>query len=388
MCIMGNQQLSWPQRGKLWLRLGIRLVLAALAVGLVCSMGRFLFALTAPFVFALLFAAALNPAIRWLQRRLGWSRPLLTLLVLLLLLGSVGGALWLVGYAAAGELISLSQNWDQILQRMTELAEELKLFAARLWDMLPVSLAGTGEDLVGELVVSLQSTIGPLLQGFAQMITNKAVALPSFLLALVIFLMALYFLTADYPYLRTWAVQHTSASVTRFFSQVKQTALAAFGGYLKAELMLSVGVFFILLVGFILTRQSYGLLLALGLAVLDFIPIVGAGTVMVPWAVIALFTRDYVTAVNLMLIWGVIALFRRVMEPKFVGNQTGLSPILSLFSIYVGMKIAGVLGMILGPICTLVLLNLAALGIFDGIKADLSAAAADIAAILRERPGE
>ena len=385
---MGNQQLSWPQRGKLWLRLGIRLALAALAVGLLCSMGRFLFSLTAPFVFALMAAAALNPAIRWLQRRLGWSPPLLTLLVLLLLLGSVGGALWLVGYAAAGELISLSQNWDQILQRMTELAEELKLFAARLWDMLPVSLAGTGEDLVGELVVWLQSTIGPLLQGFAQMITNKAVALPSFLLALVIFLMALYFLTADYPYLRTWAVQHTSASVTRFFSQVKQTALAAFGGYLKAELMLSVGVFFILLVGFILTRQSYGLLLALGLAVLDFIPIVGAGTVMVPWAVIALFTRDYVTAVNLMLIWGVIALFRRVMEPKFVGNQTGLSPILSLFSIYVGMKIAGVLGMILGPICTLVLLNLAALGIFDGIKADLSAAAADIAAILRERPGE
>ena len=384
---MGNQQLSWPQRGKLWLRLGIRLVLAALAVGLVCSMGRFLFALTAPFVFALLFAAALNPAIRWLQRRLGWSRPLLTLLVLLLLLGSVGGALWLVGYAAAGELISLSQNWDQILQRMTELAEELKLFAARLWDMLPVSLAGTGEDLVGELVVWLQSTIGPLLQGFAQMITNKAVALPSFLLALVIFLMALYFLTADYPYLRTWAVQHTSASVTRFFSQVKQTALAAFGGYLKAELMLSVGVFFILLIGFVLTRQSYGLLLALGLAVLDFIPIVGAGTVMVPWAVIALFTQDYVTAVNLMLIWGVIALFRRVMEPKFVGNQTGLSPILSLFSIYVGMKIAGVLGMILGPICTLVILNLAGLGIFDGIRADLSAAAADIAAILRERPG-
>ncbi len=384
---MGNQQLSWPQRGKLWLRLGIRLALAALAVGLLCSMGRFLFSLTAPFVFALMAAAALNPAIRWLQRRLGWSRPLLTLLTLLLLFGLVGGALWLVGYTVAGELLSLAQNWDQILLRLEELVGELEQLAARLWAMLPVSLAGTGEDLMGALVAWLQSTIGPLLQGLAAVVTNKAVALPSFLLALVIFLMALYFLTADYPYLRTWAVQHTSASVTRFFSQVKQTALAAFGGYLKAELMLSVGVFFILLIGFVLTRQSYGLLLALGLAVLDFIPIVGAGTVMVPWAVIALFTQDYVTAVNLMLIWGVIALFRRVMEPKFVGNQTGLSPILSLFSIYVGMKIAGVLGMILGPICTLVILNLAGLGIFDGIRADLSAAAADIAAILRERPG-
>ena len=384
---MGNQQLSWPQRGKLWLRLGIRLALAALAAGLLCTMGRFLFSLTAPFVFALMAAAALNPAIRWLQRRLGWSRPLLTLLTLLLLFGLVGGALWLVGYTVAGELLSLAQNWDQILLRLEELVGELEQLAARLWAMLPVSLAGTGEDLMGTLVAWLQSTIGPLLQSLAAVVTNKAVALPSFLLALVIFLMALYFLTADYPYLRTWAVQHTSASVTRFFSQVKQTALAAFGGYLKAELMLSVGVFFILLIGFVLTRQSYGLLLALGLAVLDFIPIVGAGTVMVPWAVIALFTRDYVTAVNLMLIWGVIALFRRVMEPKFVGNQTGLSPILSLFSIYVGMKIAGVLGMILGPICTLVILNLAGLGIFDGIRADLSAAASDIAAILRERPG-
>ena len=120
---------------------------------------------------------------------------------------------------------------------------------------------------------------------------------------------------------------------------------------------------------------------------MDFIPIIGAGTVMVPWAFVALFTGDFTAAVELMAIWGVIALFRRVMEPKFVGNQTGLSPILSLFSIYVGMKIAGVLGMILGPICTLVILNLAGLGIFDGIRADLSAAAADLAAILRERPG-
>src|SRR5699024_7311794 len=117
-----------------------------------------------------------------------------------------------------------------------------------------------------------------------------------------------------------------------------------------------------------------------------FIPIIGAGTVMVPWAVIALFTRDYSTAIEMMVIWGIIAMFRRVMEPKFVGDQTGLSPILSLVSIYVGMRLAGVLGMVFGPILLLVLLNLAGMGMLRGIRLDVEAAARDIAAILSQRP--
>lgn len=168
----------------------------------------------------------------------------------------------------------------------------------------------------------------------------------------------------------------------RFCGQVRTTALAAFGGYLRAELLLSVGVFAILAVGFVVTRQSYALLLALGLSVLDFIPIVGSGTVMVPWAVIALFLGDYPAAIRMMAIWGVIAMFRRVMEPKFVGDQTGLSPILSLVSIYVGMRLAGVWGMILAPILVLVCQNLAQIGLFSGVRRDLSTAADDIAAIL------
>ena len=101
-----------------------------------------------------------------------------------------------------------------------------------------------------------------------------------------------------------------------------------------------------------------------------------------------LYGRTDADAAWVMVIWGAVAMFRRVAEPKFVGNQTGLSPILSLISIYVGMKLAGVAGMILGPIVTLVALNLLGLGLLDGWKADLRAALEDIRAILgrREEP--
>ena len=116
---------------------------------------------------------------------------------------------------------------------------------------------------------------------------------------------------------------------------------------------------------------------------LDFIPIIGSGTVMVPWAVVDIIVGDYTHAVQLMVIWGIIALFRRLGEPKILGDQTGLSPILSLVGIYVGMLVGGVLGMIVGPLLLLVLINLAKLGIFSSVMGDLSMAASDVAAILK-----
>lgn len=379
-------QLTWRQRGWLWLRLGIRLALVLLAGWLLLRFGRPALSLFAPFVAALIAAALLNPLVKWCQRRVGWSRQALTLLLLLLLFGLLGAVLGVLGYAVGNELVSLAQNWDKLLDSLQSALDQTEELFARLLALVPPQIVETVEAAGDELVAWLNQVTSEALGNFAASAGQKAMGVPSLLVALVIFVMATYFLTADYPYLRTQAVQSVDEGVLRFLSQVRATVLGAFGGYLKAELLLSVGVFFILLAGFLITRQPYGLLLALGLAVMDFIPIIGAGTVMVPWAVIALFTGAYHTAVQMMVIWGVIVLFRRVAEPKFVGDQTGLSPILSLIGIYVGMKAAGVPGMVLGPILLLVVLNLKAMGMFRGVELDLAAAAKDIAGILSQRP--
>lgn len=312
----------------------------------------------------------------------------MTLLLLLLLFGAVGAAIGLLVYSAGNELVSLAQNWDGLLTSFQGAVDQLEELFARLLTLVPPQILETVETTAQRLVDWLNQVVPAALTDLAGMAGQKALRVPGVVMALVFFVMATYLLTADYPYLRTRAIQHMDEGLLDFLSQVRATALGAFGGYLRAEVLLSVGVFFILLAGFLITRQPYSLLLALGLAVLDFIPILGAGTIMVPWAVIAFFTRDYPAAIRLMVIWGVIAMFRRVMEPKFVGDQTGLSPILSLVSIYVGMKLAGVLGMILGPIVLLVLLNLAGMGMFRGLRLDLTAAARDISAILSERPDE
>lgn len=381
---MDSQQLSWRQRGNLWFRLAIRFVLVLLAILILKLFGRPLLSLFAPFLLALITAAILNPLVKRLQKALGWGRGPLSLLLLLLLFGLVGGAMVLLAYAAVSELISLAQNWSGLLDSLQTTMDQVEALFSNLWSLIPQQVTEFINDTFTSFFDWFKEAATQWLTGFGSTVGEKAMGLPSFVIALVIYIMAAYLLTADYPYLRSRAAQHMDDGLLHFLGQVRTVALGAFGGYLKAELFLSVGVFFILLAGFTLIRQPYGLLLALALAVLDFIPIVGAGTVMVPWAFIALFVGDFAAAAELMIIWGIIALFRRVMEPKFVGDQTGLSPILSLVSIYVGMKLGGVVGMILGPILLLVLLNLAGMGMFHGLRLDLVAAARDIAAILSQ----
>lgn len=383
---MEERKLTWPERGKLWARLGIRLALLVLALWLLWAVGLPLLSLFAPFVAALITAAILHPLIRLLQRRLGVPRKFSTLLILLLLFGLLGAGIGYLAYAGGLELVALVQNWNGLLESLQSTLDQIEGMSARLWTLVPPQLTASVESVTQGFMEWLSNAVPNLLNAAVEYTTDKARGVPDFVVALIIYIMACYMLTVDYPYLRSQAAQHTHERLLRFLKQVRDTALAAFGGYLRAEFLLSVVVFFILLVGFFVIGQSYGLLLALGLAVMDFIPIIGAGTVMVPWAVIDVFMGDYFHAVQLMVIWGVIALFRRVGEPKFVGDQTGLSPIASLISIYIGWRVAGVLGMILGPTIALIALNLIRLGIFEGVRLDLAAAAEDIMAVLRERP--
>lgn len=377
------KELSWPERGRLWLRLGIRLVLTLLTLWGLVRLGPPLLSLFMPFVLALILAWLLNPLVRFLQQRLGLSRKLLSFVLILLIFAGVSGLLFALIYNIAAELVSLAYNWSSILTAIQSTADQLNTSLARFMDLLPPEVLNTAARAADSILLWLQETLPLLLSSAAAGATDLAMGVPSFAIATMVFIMGAYFITADYPHIRYLATRHMSEGMRRSLGHVRSTAVTAFGGYVKAEFILSIGVFFILLVGFTVIGQPYGLLLAFLLAILDFIPIVGAGTVMVPWAVLDLFMGNYRHAIELMVIWGIIALFRRVGEPKAVGHQTGLPPVLSLVSIYVGMRLAGVLGMILGPVVVLVVINIGKSGVFDGVLADLSLAAGDISALLK-----
>lgn len=385
---MDHTQLTWHERGQLWLRLGLRAVLTLAALAALAWVGPPLLSLFSPFALALVFAWVLNPAVRWLQRGTNASRKLISLVLVVLVFAVIGGVLFGLGWMAVDQVRSLFDNrqslLDELLDGLLTVVNSLERWLGGLGGVVPEGVLTTGEGLVDTLVGWLQGLdFSGWLTEMAERAPSMVTSVSGFAVALVVFMMASYFITGDYPRLRFELTERVPPAARDLCRSVKDIFMSAFGGYIKSQLILSLGVFVILAAGFFLMRQPYGLLLAFGLAVLDFIPILGAGTVMVPWAVVDMVLAQYGEAAALMAVWGVIVVFRRVAEPKVLGDQTGLSPILSLVGIYVGMRAGGVLGMVVGPLLLLVFLNLARLGIFRPVLDDLSLAAGDIGAILR-----
>ena len=385
---MDHMPMTWEERGRLWLRLGLRGILLLGGLALLVFVGLPLLSLLSPFVFALVLAWVLNPAVRWLQRHSGAPRKAVSMVLVILVFAVIGGVLFGLGWMAVDQVRSLFDNrqsvLDELLDGLVSVVNSVGGWLEGLGGIVPQGVLTTSEDLMDTLVgwVRGLDVSGWLTQMAGQapsMVTNVS----GFAVALVVFMMASYFITGDYPRLRFELTERVPMVARDFCRSVKDIFMSAFGGYLKSQLILSFGVFMILTVGFLFMKQPYGLLLAFGLAVLDFIPIIGAGTVMVPWAVVDMVLAQYGEAAALMAVWGVIVLFRRFAEPKILGDQTGLSPILSLVGIYLGMKLGGVLGMVVGPLLLLVCINLAKLGIFRPVLDDLALAAGDISAILR-----
>ena len=385
---MEHTQLSWRQRGQLWLRLGLRGALTLGAAALVVWVGLPLASLLSPFLCALVLAWVLNPAVRWLQRKTNLSRKALSMVLVVLVFAVIGGILFGLGWVAVDQVRLLFDNRQSLLDGRLDglvgVVNSVGGWLEGLGGLVPQGVLTTSEDLMNTLVRWVQGL------DFSGWLTEMAGQAPSmvtnvsnFAVALVVFMMGSYFITGDYPRLRFELTDRVPMVARDFCRSVKNIFMSAFGGYVKSQLILSAGVFAILSIGFFLMGQPYGLLLAFGLSVLDFIPIIGSGTVMVPWAVVDMILGQYGEAAALMAVWGVIALFRQLAEPKILGNQTGLSPILSLVGIYVGMKAGGVLGMVVGPLLLLVCINLAKLGIFRPVRDDLALAAGDINAILR-----
>ena len=374
--------LTARERSRLWIRLGIRALVITGALLILFLVVPPLCGLLMPFLIALVVAWALHPPVRWLQKKLGISRKVISMVLILLVYLGAGGALYGLLWAGFSQVRSLVENWADIRASALGVLDSLGKYVKDFYDLLPESLGGSLEDLSAKLMEWVQNIIPAALNVTVGGGMGFVSRIPSFVVAAVVFMMASYFITADYPRIRFLVTDRMPEPIHDFFSDFRRIFVEAFGGYIKSQLILSLGVFAILTVGFLIMGQPYGLLLALLLSVLDFIPIVGAGTIMVPWAVICVVTGEYITAVALMVIWGIICLFRRVAEPKILGAQTGLSPILSLVGIYVGMKAGGVLGMILGPLLLLVVINLWKLGTFDPVLRDIKMAFEDVLALL------
>lgn len=167
-----------------------------------------------------------------------------------------------------------------------------------------------------------------------------------------------FMISAKLPRLRKWILTRFPREKLRPLLDALKRVRCAVGGWLIAQLRLAGVTLGILIVGMLLLRIPYGILWALGICLVDAFPVLGTGTVLLPWAMISYLQGDRARAIGLLGMYVVISVVRSALEPKLVGKQLGLDPLLTLFALYVGYKLWGIGGMILSPLLAVAVLQL------------------------------
>lgn len=348
---------------KLILRISLRLVLIVavlLCLGLIVPplLGLFL-----PFLLAFVAATLLAPLVQKFAKRVGgWNFWSMLFVVLMLL--AVTGILVYAGYYLVSQVTDLIRSWTSIREGITDMLNQVSQF---LSNNVHFTSTDTEEYILGLLQDGLSWLTGKISTWAPTVVVgvgNLASGIVSFLISLLFFIVAAYFMTADYPGLRKRLIAWVPDIIRPHMRHVKEAAGSAMFGYLRAQLILSGIVLVIVFVALLIFRQPYSLLIAIATGIIDIMPFFGSGAILVPWGVICLLVGNLKKAVFLLILAFALFLFRKLAEPKVVGNQTGLSPLLSLISIYVGMKLGGVAGMILCPIACMVVIGLYGMGFF------------------------
>jgi len=365
---------NWFQQDyvKPYVRLLCRILLTALALFVLTRTVPIIFTFFLPFILAFIVAAALNPFICLLQRKWKAPRGLLSVLMvvvgLLCAAGIVGGFV----YALGREIIAIAQNIDAVMDYFNN---TILAISGHLNWMLAYMPANSEEMISGVmdgfmLWVQAQGT------AFADTIITQTVTVTARIgggvVSVVIFILASYFMMSDYPRLAAKLKSIISPKAYNGYAALKDVTLNALGSYLRAQLLMAFFIFLFSLIALLIVQQEFALLLAFVLGVIDFLPLIGTAIVLVPWAIVNIVAGDLGIGIYLLAMSLIAFLLRRIIEPKVVGSQMGLSPLTALASIYIGMRLGGVIGLILGPIVAMVLVSLYKAGLMDGWINDIN----------------
>ena len=207
---------------------------------------------------------------------------------------------------------------------------------------------------------------------------NFAKNLPSYLLGVVFVILSAYFFIADRERIMKFFRENVPENVQKTFLIATDSIKNAVGGYFKAQFKIMGVVFLILLVGFAVLGIRFAVLIAFLTAFLDFLPFLGTGTVLLPWALFQFLAHDYRMAVGLLVIYAVSQTVRQLIQPKIVGDTVGLSPLATLIWIYIGYKLYGVVGMIVAVPVGVLVQTFYRIGMFQPLFAAIGDVARDI----------
>ena len=354
---------KYCKENNLYLRKIINIVLIILGVYFGIKLAIFYM----PFLIAFVISLIIEPAIRFFMNKTKSNRKISSIIIFIIVFAIIIGAVtW-----AIVSLISESTNLLQMLnlyinKAYTQVQESIS--------KLSIEKLNVSKDIINMFQNTSQEILVKLSNWMTQFLTNLIeiiTSIPAMAIYVVITIMSLYFMCTDKIYMLDLLEHHMPQKWVRKLGKHIREITFSLGGYLKAEATLILISFIISVIGLYLLKVigmdiKYPLLIALAIGFVDALPILGSGTVMVPWAIISALNGDLKLGISIIVLWIIMSVVRQFLEPKIVSGKIGIHPIFTLIAMYTGFKLIGIMGMLVGPIVLIILKSIFAKEIDEG----------------------
>ncbi|MGM0919852.1 MAG: sporulation integral membrane protein YtvI [Bacillota bacterium] len=325
------------------------IILSIIVIGVIVY---FLLPLSIPLIMAFITALLLEPLVRQFQSRVKLNRKMAVLAAFLIFLFTISISSYFITTKVVGEAIRTIENvpsyineitiaWNNIEKRITHSAKDLPpKFVNEISNQIEEFLEKTKTELASSVNIDNVKSI----------FTN----IPNYMVNTLVYLVALFLFMIELPHLKIQMYNHMKENTAQKVNFMVTRMSYVIFGFAKAQFLVSIIIFVASFIGLLLIAPEIALVMSIIIWIIDVIPIIGSIIIMGPWTLYHLISGDPVHAAQLGILTAVLLIIRRTIEPKVMGSHIGLSPLATLISMYLGLKLFGVLGFFIGPMILIV----------------------------------
>ncbi|NLJ96635.1 MAG: sporulation integral membrane protein YtvI [Clostridiales bacterium] len=327
----------------------IRLIIIALSVYLSF---RFVLPLVLPFVFSYILAWIVRPITEFLYRKVKLPRIVGGSVSLILLVILIVTGMFYLGNILIQQAINFARNLPIYLNILAGKLDSICSSCDEILGLAAGSVRSTLDDNIIKMVDRVKSNLIP---GMTTQTLSLTIKIIGFIGTFLITIISAVLIVKELPEFREkYKNTNIYNDINKVTSKLADTGI----GYLRSQLLVMVMVAVCCVTGLVVIRNDYALLLGIGIALMDALPFIGSGIVFIPWSIIMLLNGDIFGAAVLLTTYLVCQIIREVIEPKLIGNRIGIKPLYTLMAMYIGLKLFGIAGFILGPVGLVIIITI------------------------------
>jgi len=322
-----------------------RLIVKIAAVTLGVYLGfRYILPLVLPFLFAYFLAWVVRPATEFLYKKVKIPRIIGGSISLAVLVSVLGAGLVYLGNMLIKQAVSFVRNIPIYLNILADKLDNMCSDCDEIFGLAVGSARKMVDDNIMNIIDKVKTDIIP---GMTAKTLNFAIRMIAFAGILLLVFASAVLISKEVPEIKK---KYENAGLYRDISRITIRLADAGIAYMRAQLIIMVFVAACCTTGLVIIGNAYALLIGIIVAILDALPFIGSGMVLIPWSIIMLINGNIFAAAVLFTVYLVCQIIREIAEPRLIGNRIGIRPLYTLISMFIGFKLFGAAGFILGPI--------------------------------------